>query len=409
MLGLLACASTSRLDRAIETREASIDDRATSAADGATKTPREATLRGPLVDPWDTEGNASLGAPDPRDLPLLERCGRGDAALAAVAQRVAMAKASAEPAPDVKALLRRAGVTDPWPQWLTLEGSPIDRAEAEQRVARWASGLQGGRRRCGVASVSTDRGEVISIVEAPRGVAARVGPDRIRVGAWATIEARIPDGFQVRSVTVIEPGGLAPRTIPFSVYRGELIARFAADHAGTWRCAITADAGEGPRPMANLELIAGTAIDGGDERDRDANLHGETIPGENESAESDPETLLAMLAAARRQAGRKPLERDRALDALATQHARAMAKHEQLGHDTGEGDPAERVQRALVSARLVGENVARAKTIRAAHRSLWESIGHRENLLSPRFTHVGVGVVSDDKGQRWAVELFVGR
>ena len=55
---------------------------------------------------------------------------------------------------------------------------------------------------------------------------------------------------------------------------------------------------------------------------------------------------------------------------------------------------------------LVGENVARASTVAAAHRALWSSPSHRENLLSDRFSALGVGVARGAGGSLFVAELF---
>jgi hypothetical protein len=43
---------------------------------------------------------------------------------------------------------------------------------------------------------------------------------------------------------------------------------------------------------------------------------------------------------------------------------------------------------------LFGENVAQAASASMAHRLLMESPGHRQNILDPRYTHVGIGTIS---------------
>ncbi|HUP87060.1 MAG TPA: CAP domain-containing protein [Acidimicrobiales bacterium] len=55
----------------------------------------------------------------------------------------------------------------------------------------------------------------------------------------------------------------------------------------------------------------------------------------------------------------------------------------------------------------VGENVGRGLSVEDIHRALMASPSHRENILSPRFTQIGVGVVVDeDDGELWMVQVF---
>jgi uncharacterized protein YkwD len=74
-----------------------------------------------------------------------------------------------------------------------------------------------------------------------------------------------------------------------------------------------------------------------------------------------------------------------------------------LAHDTGDGDPVERLHDAGIAARDIGENIAHAISVPLAHRALWASPSHRANLLGG-FARAGVAVVRDDKGDAWVVE-----
>jgi uncharacterized protein YkwD len=86
-----------------------------------------------------------------------------------------------------------------------------------------------------------------------------------------------------------------------------------------------------------------------------------------------------------------------------------MMKAHLLGHDVGNGDPASRVTDAGLTWKLVGENVAKAKTERAAQRAIYASPSHRANVLDARFKKVGLGVATDPKtGYLWIAELYGG-
>ena len=60
--------------------------------------------------------------------------------------------------------------------------------------------------------------------------------------------------------------------------------------------------------------------------------------------------------------------------------------------------------------RSLGENVAysspTSNTLLTIHNMFVKSSGHRANLLSSRFTHMGVGVAKDSKGRVWVAEVF---
>jgi uncharacterized protein YkwD len=83
-----------------------------------------------------------------------------------------------------------------------------------------------------------------------------------------------------------------------------------------------------------------------------------------------------------------------------------MARARRLGHDVGDGTPAERLETANLDARLVGENAAAAANAEDVHRALWASPSHRENMLDDRYRRVGVGVARDTIGTLWVAALF---
>jgi uncharacterized protein YkwD len=128
-------------------------------------------------------------------------------------------------------------------------------------------------------------------------------------------------------------------------------------------------------------------------------------PGE-ELADPDPErAILRMANEVRARERLRPLPRAAELDALAREHAVAMARAKRAAHDIGDGDAAERFLRAGLDARVVGENVARAASPALAHRALWGSPSHRTNLLSAEYTRMGVGVVTED-GYVYVCQIF---
>jgi uncharacterized protein YkwD len=59
------------------------------------------------------------------------------------------------------------------------------------------------------------------------------------------------------------------------------------------------------------------------------------------------------------------------------------------GHDAGY-----RMEKAGISYSIAGENLAFAPDVATAHQGLMESEGHRENILEPRFTRIGIGVIA---------------
>ena len=55
----------------------------------------------------------------------------------------------------------------------------------------------------------------------------------------------------------------------------------------------------------------------------------------------------------------------------------------------------------------MAENIVRRRTVEAAHHAFMHSPGHRDNVLDPRWTHLGVGVAVDGS-DLWVTQRFIG-
>jgi uncharacterized protein YkwD len=111
---------------------------------------------------------------------------------------------------------------------------------------------------------------------------------------------------------------------------------------------------------------------------------------------------LCLLNAERARHGLAPLRRNSILELASQRHSEDMAIRDFYAHETPQGvDPGDRIAAAgyPVVGVTVGENIhwgieANATPVRIV-RDWMESPGHRENILRPQFTEVGVGVAHD--------------
>lgn len=97
----------------------------------------------------------------------------------------------------------------------------------------------------------------------------------------------------------------------------------------------------------------------------------------------------------------KPLRFGRCLDRYAQRQANLMAKQRRMFHQN--------LQPVLkrCKARTVGENVAHGYPSAKANTRAWmKSPGHRHNLLSRKFTRLGIGVAKDKRGHTYTVQVF---
>jgi uncharacterized protein YkwD len=110
----------------------------------------------------------------------------------------------------------------------------------------------------------------------------------------------------------------------------------------------------------------------------------------------DPEIerqMFEMLNAERSKIGLAPLIFDSALTEIARLHAADMFRRGYFAHFSPEGrDVSARADAAGVVYSRIGENLAYTPDVTVAHAGLMRSPKHRENILTPQFTRVGIGV-----------------
>ncbi len=378
-----------------------------SARTPARETTSEKAPRHRTVDPTAFGWQASTESPrapsaEPFDAELAELCGRREGALDAVADWLARSE-HPEVAPDVAAIayqLRKQGSPYVWPRAWTLSG-PGAIEIARERLPDWAASITDqGERRCGVTSLSTARGRSVVVAVGSDVLAdLRPLPTLVASGTWLDVEAKLLVEATDAMVLVLGPTG-RPFAVPTSRDAERVRARFRADRGGVWLTQVLATVAGGPRPVAEALVHADV--------DPAPDYSAASVPGELSaaSAADAPAALLAMINAARATEGARSLRLDPRLSRVAEEHAHAMRAARRIAHDLSEGNPAERVAKAGIQARATGENVAHAADPLRAHRALWSSPSHRENLLLERFSAVGVGVAEDEDGSVWVCEIF---
>lgn len=101
-----------------------------------------------------------------------------------------------------------------------------------------------------------------------------------------------------------------------------------------------------------------------------------------------------------------PLQWDPALAAAAREHAARMAQRNVLSHQLP-GEPQAQVRATKAGARFttIAENIAVAPNSATIHSAWMQSPHHRENILDPELTVVGIGVVKGSDGL-FAVQDF---
>ncbi|MBI2443292.1 MAG: CvpA family protein [Candidatus Levybacteria bacterium] len=112
---------------------------------------------------------------------------------------------------------------------------------------------------------------------------------------------------------------------------------------------------------------------------------------------ADPASEQEMLAGVNRERkrhGLAPVVMDPVLRTIARSYAKTMLQEGFFSHFDRQGNsPFDRMDKAGISYLSAGENLALAPNTQLAMQGLMNSPGHRANILSPNFGHVGIGVM----------------
>jgi len=125
------------------------------------------------------------------------------------------------------------------------------------------------------------------------------------------------------------------------------------------------------------------------------------LPLSESSAASARAAVLCLVNAERAARGVSAVAPESRLEAAATAHAADMRVRSFFDHTNPDGaSPGDRITAAGYAWSSYGENIAMGYRTPAAVMEGWmKSTGHCQNLLSPRFTELGVGV--DAAGREW--------
>lgn len=112
----------------------------------------------------------------------------------------------------------------------------------------------------------------------------------------------------------------------------------------------------------------------------------------DERAES---AMISLVNSERVSRGISPLTFDESLRSIARSHSADMLEKGYFSHYSPEGkDVADRAEVAGIKYLVIGENLAYAPSLQAAHQGLMNSPGHRANILSTDYHYIGIGVAN---------------
>lgn len=125
---------------------------------------------------------------------------------------------------------------------------------------------------------------------------------------------------------------------------------------------------------------------------------------------SEEQQAVNLLNQDRAKYGLPALKVNSQLTSVARKHAQDMISRGYFAHNTPEGvTPFQRLQKAGISYRTAGENLAINRSVAGAEQAFMTSSGHRANILNSSYTEVGIGVVRNSSGSVYVVQEFIGK
>ncbi len=120
--------------------------------------------------------------------------------------------------------------------------------------------------------------------------------------------------------------------------------------------------------------------------------------------------MLNLVNQERAKNGLSPLKADLELTKVARLKSQDMIKNNYFSHQSPTyGSPFDMMKRFGITYNTAGENLAGNGSVSGAHTALMNSSGHRANILSTKYTHIGIGIQSGGNYGMMFTQMFVGR
>jgi uncharacterized protein YkwD len=291
----------------------------------------------------------------------------------------------------VDAVSRRVGFPGPTPWLVIFHANDVD-ADVTRRVAALPVNVPISR--FGIAAASRGPEQLVAVAFGTVELTLAPVPKHMTANQVGHLAGTLDGRFTAARLSITMPGG---NVKSWTKQGTEFSTDFQLPLRGVNRVELLGDGPSGPVVVANFPLYvdvdeplpqgeASPALDAGTSTVDD--------PGGPMTAASVEARMLDLLNLDRVAAQRKPVAPDTKLATAARAHSEDMVTHAFFGHvSPTTGTTEDRLRRAHLLFRQVGEDVARAGSAEEAHRGLMQSPAHRESMLDRDFTHVGIGAV----------------
>jgi hypothetical protein len=131
---------------------------------------------------------------------------------------------------------------------------------------------------------------------------------------------------------------------------------------------------------------------------------GLATPSANAAPADDEAHFVALINDLRASKGVRPLQVHSHLVSVARNWAATMASAGSIWHNPNLRSD---IEAGVPNWQVIGENVGVGPNVPVLHQAFIDSPGHYKNLVDPRFTHIGVGVVFGSDGSMYTAHQFL--
>ena len=287
-------------------------------------------------------------------------------------------------------LLAHYGIVEPSPHLLLGRATPgaddTVRQQIAGQIAEVAKVAQIARVGVGVDRAGDQMYVVVALQE--QNVEVDPVPRRIAAGGSAVVSGKLTHSYADPRVVVTGPRGAVKRLDGGGRGPGFRSEIRCDAGPGRYQIEVTGVNQAGTVVLANFPVYCGVAPPA--EAPRNTGVRQGTL------APADAEKrMLALVNRDRAAAGLRPLALDDKLSDVARAHSRDMAANEYVAHvSPTTGTALDRARHAGLAPALIFENVGRAYSADQAETGFMSSPGHRGNILDPRATRIGIGIVA---------------
>ena len=265
----------------------------------------------------------------------------------------------------------------------------LNHSDGTQALLRTLGSRRAGEwTHCGIGVVDGRESNSAVFVAVTRLVSLGAFSSRVAPGHLLSLHGTLdaPDATGVETF-VEAPDGQVTRLKTYLVGKRQFKVDVPIGEAGKYKLEFQVTTRSGPETAVLLPLYAGV----------DVPQRPSIFPDAREPETNPLQQMTRLINRVRENHGLRPLIRDLRLDAVAQRHCEDMASSATFGHYSAHsGMLADRLQATGLFPRATAENIAQSNSMVRVHHNLMQSPSHKIKVLTPDFTHLGLGIVSRD-------------